>query len=81
MDNNELLQAIGKMIDDKLKPVVREQHEMKFMIENVTNKNIQLLIEGQQGMNEKFQRLDDLEDKVEDIQTTVSVLKALTVKK
>lgn len=47
----------------------------------MTNRDIQLLLEGMQGVNEKFQRLDDLEEKVDDIQTTVSVLKALTIKK
>ena len=43
--------------------------------------NVQLLTEANQGINDKFQRLDSLEEKVEVIQMTVSVLKALTVKK
>ena len=81
MDNQELLQAIGQLIDAKLAPVIQEQQDMRFLIENVTNRNIQLLMEGMAGVNEKFQRLDELEERVEDIQTTVSVLKALTVKK
>ena len=32
-------------------------------------------------MNEQFRRLDDLEDKVDDIQSAVSVLKLLAGKK
>lgn len=55
--------------------------KIELVQENVTNKNIQILLEGQTGINDKFQRLDSLEEKVEDIQMTVSVLKALTVKK
>lgn len=47
----------------------------------VIEKNTQLVMESVQGTNEKFRRLDKLEEKVDDIQTTVSVLKALTVKK
>ena len=47
----------------------------------VIEKNTQLVMESVQGTNEKFRRLDELEEKVDDIQTTVSVLKALTVKK
>lgn len=91
MDNQELLQAIGQMIEplnsrlDTLQAgqeaLQREVLEMKLIQENITNKNIQLLMEGMTGVNEKFQRLDELEEKVEDIQITVSVLKALTVKK
>ncbi len=81
MDNNELLQAIRKIVKDEIEPLKQEVLSIKLTQENVTNKNIQLLMEGQQGMNEKFKSLDVLEDKVEDIQTTVSVLKALTVKK
>ena len=81
MDNNELLQAIRTIVKDEIEPLKQEVLSIKLTQENVTNKNIQLLMEGQQGMNEKFKSLDVLEDKVEDIQTTVSVLKALTVKK
>lgn len=34
--------------------------KMEIHQENVTDKNIQLLLEGQQGMNEKFQKLDQV---------------------
>ncbi len=68
-------------VDEKIVSVDGELTKVRIGLENVTNKNIQLLIEGQTGMNDKFRRLDELEEKVEDIQGTVSVLKALTVKK
>ena len=68
-------------VDEKIVSVDGELTKVRIGLENVTNKNIQLLIEGQTGMNDKFRRLDELEEKVADIQGTVSVLKALTVKK
>ena len=84
MDNQELLQALRQIIREEvhteLQPIQNEVTSIKVTQENVTNKNIQLLMEGQKGMNEKFKRLDDFEEKVEDIQVAVSVLKALRVK-
>lgn len=84
MDNQELLQALRQIIREEvhteLQPIQNEVISIKVTQENVTNKNIQLLMEGQKGMNDKFKRLDDLEEKVEDIQVAVSVLKALRVK-
>lgn len=84
MDNQELLQALRQIIREEvhteLQPIQNEVTSIKVTQENVTNKNIQLLMEGQKGMNDKFKRLDDLEEKAEDIQVAVSVLKALRVK-
>ena len=84
MDNQELLQALRQIIREEvhteLQPIQNEVTSIKLTQENVTNKNIHLLMEGQKGMNDKFKRLDDLEEKVEDIQVAVSVLKALRVK-
>ena len=84
MDNQELLQALRQIIREEvhteLQLIQNEVTSIKLTQENVTNKNIQLLMEGQKGMNDKFKRLDDLEEKVEDIQVAVSVLKALRVK-
>lgn len=84
MDNQELLQALRQIIREEvhteLQPIQNEVTSIKLTQENVTNKNIQLLMEGQKGMNDKFKRLVDLEEKVEDIQVAVSVLKALRVK-
>ena len=43
--------------------------------ENVILPRIQLLSEGHSGIVDRLERLDELPDQVEDIQTTVSVLK------
>ena len=52
--------------------------KMEIHQENVTDKNIQLLLEGQQGMNEKFQKLDQVAENVEEIKAKVTALDAVT---
>lgn len=92
MDENRLLEAIRQIVKDEIKneidPLKRqieglndEVTSIKVTQENVICKNIQLVMEGQEGMNEQFRRLDDLEEKVDDIQSAVSVLKLLAGKK
>ena len=72
---NELLSAIGTMMDTKLEPIKQRLDKLELTIENETNKNIKLLAEGHTGV---VDRLNKLENKVEDVQDTVSVLKILT---
>lgn len=92
MDENRLLEAIRQIVKDEIKneidPLKRQivglnddVTSIKVTQENVICKNIQLVMEGQEGMNEQFRRLDDLEEKVDDIQSAVSVLKLLAGKK
>ncbi len=50
-------------MDEKITSVDGELTKVRIGLENVTNKNIQLLVEGQMGMNEKFRRLDELDEK------------------
>ncbi len=52
--------------------------KMEIHQENVTDKNIQLLLEGQQGINEKFQKLDQVAENVEEIKAKVTALEAVT---
>ena len=52
--------------------------KMEIHQDNVTDKNIQLLLEGQQGMNEKFQKLDQVAENVEEIKAKVTALEAVT---
>ncbi len=66
---------------DDMTDVKQRVTKIEIIQENVTNKKIDALGEGFQGVNEKFRRLDELEEKVEDIRLTVSVLKAVTAKK
>ena len=52
--------------------------KMEIHQENVTDKNIQLLLEGQQGINEKFQKLDQVAENVEEIKAKVTALEVVT---
>ncbi len=81
MVDNEMLEALRMMMQEELKPVNerldaidRRMTKMEIHQENVTDKNIQLLIEGQQGMNEKFRKLDKMAEDVEEIKVKVSAL-------
>ncbi len=46
--------------------------------ENDVKTQLRLLGEGQQGMNEKFKKLDQVAEDVEDIKGTVHILEAVT---
>lgn len=95
MDEKTLLQAIGQMMKQGLEPIKEDLQDLKQRMtgmeqrmtkieitqENVTNKKLDLLFEGQQDTLRKFRQLDELAEKVDDIQTTVEVLKVLTIKK
>lgn len=74
-------QRMSEMMDAKLEPIKQDLTEVKERVtkieihqENVTDKNIQLLLEGQQGMNEKFQKLDQVAEDVEEIKIKVSAM-------
>ena len=86
---------MDKKLDAKLAPINErlariEEHtdrieerttKTEIILENDIHKQLKLLGEGQQMVIEKFHQLDALTEKVDDIQTTVEVLKALSVKK
>lgn len=81
MVDKEMLEALRMVMQEELKPVNerldaidRRMTKMEIHQENVTDKNIQLLIEGQQGMNEKFRKLDKMAEDVEEIKVKVSAL-------
>ena len=55
-----------------------EVTKINIKLENDIEKKIDLLFEGQQGMNEKFQKLDTVAENVEEIKVTVNALEAMT---
>lgn len=67
-------------IDERFTKIEERITKIEILVENDIDKKLDLLGEGQLGMNEKFRQLDKLAEKVEDIQTTVEVLKFITVK-
>lgn len=81
MIDKDMLEAIGQLLE----PIKQDLAEVKQRVtkievtqEQVTNKNIQLLMEGQQGMREKLKQLDEVSAVVEDIQITVNAMEAVT---
>lgn len=81
MIDKDMLEAIGQLLE----PIKQDLAEVKQRVtkievtqEQVTDKNIQLLMEGQQGMNEKFAKLDAVAEDVEDIKLTVRAMEAVT---
>lgn len=77
----ELLLGMRQDITDMkqdLTDVKQRVTKMEIHQENVTDKNIQLLLEGQQGINEKFQKLDQVAENVKEIKAKVTALEAVT---
>ena len=75
MDEKALLEAMREMMREELEPMKRDLAEVKQRVtkietaqEQVTNKKIQLLIESQTETKAKMEKLDDIADRVEDIQ-------------
>lgn len=81
MIDKDMLEAIGQLLE----PIKQDLAEVKQRVtkievtqEQITNKNIQLLMEGQHDVNEKLKQLDAVSAVVEDIQITVNAMEAVT---
>lgn len=84
MMESKLEQAIEPIRTD-LAGVKSDLEEVKHRVtaievtqENDVKTQLRLLGEGQQGMNEKFKKLDQVAEDVEDIKGTVHILEAVT---
>ena len=62
-------------VKSDLQEVKERVTRIELTQENVILPRIQLLAEGHNGIVDRLERLDELPDQVEDIQSTVSVLK------
>mgnify|MGYP002545678920 CR=1 FL=1 len=80
----QLIQSLLVKIDSLDSKVSKIDHmdsqitEIKLCLENITNRNISLLMEGQDGMNEQFQKLDQVAEDVEEIKVKVTALENVT---
>ena len=81
MDEKALLDAMREMMREELEPMKRDLAEVKQRVtkietaqEQVTNKKIQLLIESQTETKAKMEKLDEMAERVEDIQITVNAM-------
>ena len=56
----------------------QEITKINVKLENDINTQLQLLMEGQDGMNEQFQKLDQVAEDVEEIKVKVTALENVT---
>ena len=78
MIDKDMLEAIGLLMDSKLEPIKADITKINVTLENDVNKKIELLLEGQQGMNEKFSKLDQVAEDVDEIKIKVSALEEVS---
>ena len=81
MIDREMLEAIGQLLEpikQDLAEIKQRTTKIEVTSENDIAKRLDALAEGQQSMNEKFRKLDDVAERVEDIQITVNAMEAVT---
>ena len=83
MDEKELLEAIGKMlapIHSDIRTIKEDVDALKADNAKLITieKSVHLLLEGQQGINEKFKMLDQVAEDVEEIKIKVNALESAT---
>ena len=83
MIDREMLEAIGEL----LAPIIKEQREIREDLQAVMEdtarlvvleKKVDALAEGQKGINEKFAKLDQVAEDVEEIKVKVTALENVT---
>ena len=81
MIDREMLEAIGQLLEpikQDLAEIKQRTTKIEVTLENDIAKRLDALAEGQQSMNEKFRKLDDVAERMEDIQITVNAMEAVT---
>lgn len=71
--DKEMLEAMSILLN----PIIEEQRHIRVLLEH-TDKRVDALAEGQANMNEKFAKLDQMAENVEEIKTKVTALEAVT---
>lgn len=64
MTDNELLQAISEIMDHKLASIKKDIQDIQLHIENITDKNIQLLAENHISLVDKLNQAIKVSDKI-----------------
>lgn len=77
MMDTKLAEALEPIRED-LAEVKQRATKIEVTLENDIAKRLKTLGEGQDGMNEKFTLLDEVAERVEDIQITVNAMEAVT---
>ena len=92
MVDMEMLEAMRQMLHEELEPMKHDLAEVRQHVENIEQrttkievtlendiaKRLKSLGEGQEGMNEKFAKLDKVAEDVEEIKVKVTALEAVT---
>ena len=85
MIDKDMLEAMRMMMREEMEPIKQDLADVKqrttkieFTLEHDVSKQLQLLTEGQQGMNDKFKKLDQVAEDVEEIKAKVTALEAVT---
>ena len=85
MIDKDMLEAMRMMMREEMEPIKQDLADVKqrttkieFTLEHDVSKQLQLLTEGQQGMNDKFQKLDQVAEDVEEIKIKVTALEEVT---
>ena len=74
----EPIKADVSVIKSDLAEVKQRTTKIEVTLENDIAKRLKTLGEGQDGVNEKFTLLDEVAERVEDIQITVNAMEAVT---
>ena len=74
----EPIKADVSGIKSDLAEVKQRTTKIEVTLENDIAKRLKTLGEGQDGVNEKFTLLDEVAERVEDIQITVNAMEAVT---
>ena len=81
MDVRKSIKAIDlrtNRLESDISEIKQRTTKIEVVLENETNKDIKLALEGQKGMNEKFKQLDQVAEDVEEIKIKVSALESVT---
>ena len=81
MDDREILQAILEKVtglESDMSGVKTEISKINMTLEHDVSKQLKLLGEGQQTVIDKFQKLDQVAEDVEEIKAKVTALEAVT---
>ncbi len=73
MIDKDMLEAMSQLLN----PIIEEQRHIRVLLEH-TDKRVDALAEGQVNMNDKFQKLDQVAEDVEEIKIKVTALEEVT---
>ena len=87
MIDKDMLEAIGQIMDSRLAPMQEDIRTLKDDVQSLKadvaqipdmRRDINPILEGQQGINDKFKKLDQVAEDVEEIKAKVTALEAVT---